>query len=55
MDSEENQKEVIRQEFTYDYEKKSLADSLAFIQEQEIEKFSGSRKCRPNVTNLAKS
>ena len=36
VESEENQKEVIRQEFTYDYEKKSLADSLAFIQKQGI-------------------
>jgi serine phosphatase RsbU (regulator of sigma subunit) len=37
LDSESNQKEIIRQGFKYDYDKKHLGDSLAFEQQQEIE------------------
>lgn len=33
----EGQKEVIRQEFKYDYEKQALADSLAFAKERELD------------------
>jgi len=35
--SEKNQKEIIRQEFKYQYDKKKLADSLVFIKQKEIE------------------
>jgi len=35
LDSKTNQKEVIRQQFKYDYDKQSLADSLSFAAEQE--------------------
>ncbi|MFN3916578.1 MAG: tetratricopeptide repeat protein [Flavobacteriales bacterium] len=34
--SEENQKEVIRQEYKYIYEKQAAADSVSFAKEQEI-------------------
>ncbi|MEX1187904.1 MAG: adenylate/guanylate cyclase domain-containing protein [Bacteroidia bacterium] len=37
IESEENQKEVIRQEFKYEYEKKSVRDSLAFEAEKAIQ------------------
>ncbi|MBL4702887.1 MAG: tetratricopeptide repeat protein, partial [Flavobacteriales bacterium] len=36
LDSEENQKEVIRQEYKYQYDKQSLADSLDFAQQHEL-------------------
>ncbi len=35
IDSDENQKEVMRQAYKYEYEKQSLADSLAHAAEQE--------------------
>jgi PAS domain S-box-containing protein len=34
---EENQREIIRQEFKYDYDKKALADSIAFASQKEIQ------------------
>jgi len=36
IDSEENQKEVIRQEYKYAYEKEALADSLVFAKKEAI-------------------
>ncbi len=36
IESEENQKEVIRQEFKYNYEKKAAIDSIANAKEKEI-------------------
>jgi serine phosphatase RsbU (regulator of sigma subunit)/Tfp pilus assembly protein PilF len=36
IDNEENQQEVIRQTYKYEYAKQHLADSLAFVQEQEL-------------------
>ncbi|MEZ4755714.1 MAG: adenylate/guanylate cyclase domain-containing protein [Flavobacteriales bacterium] len=43
MEREENQRETIRQEYKYDYEKQALADSLSFaaetaIQQEEVQK-----------------
>jgi len=35
--SEKNQKEILRQEFKYQYDKKKLADSLAFAKRKEID------------------
>jgi tetratricopeptide (TPR) repeat protein len=35
--SEENQKEVIRQKYKYDYEKQTIADSVAYVQVQKIQ------------------
>ncbi|PCJ37861.1 MAG: hypothetical protein COA99_12410 [Moraxellaceae bacterium] len=40
MNSDENQRKVIRQGFQYNYEKQSLADSLAFVQEQQVNEVS---------------
>lgn len=34
--SENNQNEIIRQEYKYDYDKQSLADSLEFVRQQQI-------------------
>lgn len=36
IDSKENQRAVIRQEYKYAYEKKAAADSVAFVKEQEV-------------------
>ncbi|MFD2564474.1 tetratricopeptide repeat protein [Aquimarina rubra] len=36
IDSQQNQREVIRQEYKSSYEKKAMADSLAFVREQLI-------------------
>lgn len=36
LQSEENQRAVIQQEYQYNYEKQFIEDSLAFIQEQEV-------------------
>lgn len=36
IDSEENQREVIRQEYKYKYEKQAIADSVAFEKEQKL-------------------
>ena len=36
IESEKNQKEVIRQEYKYEYEKQAVADSIAFAKEKEI-------------------
>lgn len=36
IDSEENQREVIRQEYKYVYEKQAIADSIAFEKEQKL-------------------
>lgn len=38
IQNEENQKEFIRQEYKYTYEKKALADSLSFETQKEIQK-----------------
>lgn len=38
IESEENQKEVIRQEYKYEYEKQAALDSLAFAKEQALAK-----------------
>jgi len=38
IESEENQREVLRQEYKYEYEKQAAADSVAFLKEQEINK-----------------
>ena len=35
--SEKNQKEVINQQLKYEYEKKSLADSLVFVNKKKID------------------
>jgi serine phosphatase RsbU (regulator of sigma subunit) len=35
--SEENQKEILRQQFKSDYDRKAVADSIAFIKEREVE------------------
>ncbi|MEZ4922177.1 MAG: tetratricopeptide repeat protein [Crocinitomicaceae bacterium] len=35
--SEENQRAVIQQEYQYNYEKQHMSDSLAFVQQQELE------------------
>lgn len=35
--SEENQDEIIRQEYKYQYTKQSLADSLGFVQQQQLD------------------
>lgn len=37
IESEKNQKEVIRQKFQYDYDKKTLADSLVYAEKQIIQ------------------
>lgn len=36
IDSEENQREVIRQEYKYVYEKQAIADNIAFEKEQKL-------------------
>jgi len=36
IESEENQRAVIRQEYKYEYEKQALADSVAFAKEQKV-------------------
>ena len=36
IESDETQREVIRQEYKYEYEKQALADSLAFAKEQAV-------------------
>jgi len=38
--SEENQKEVIRQGFKYEYDKQHLSDSLSFVQQKELDNLS---------------
>jgi len=38
LNSEENQKEVIRQEYKYEYDKQHLSDSLSFEQQHELDK-----------------
>jgi len=37
INSEENQKEIIRQEYEYEYDKQKLADSLTFVKQREID------------------
>ncbi len=37
LDSEENQKEVIRQKYKYDYEKQAIEDSVAYDQMQKVQ------------------
>jgi len=36
IESEENQREVIRQEYKYEYEKQAITDSVAFAKEQAV-------------------
>lgn len=36
IESEDNQKEVLRQQYKYEYEKKAVSDSVAFAKEKEI-------------------
>lgn len=48
IDSEQNKKEIIRQEYKYAYEKKAIADSISFagqrkIQQAELEKTNNQR------------
>ncbi|MBT3800285.1 MAG: tetratricopeptide repeat protein, partial [Bacteroidetes bacterium] len=37
INSEENQKEVIRQKYKYEYDKQAIADSVAYIQVQKVQ------------------
>ena len=37
IDSEKNQKEVIRQKYKYDYDKKAIADSVTYVQVQKVQ------------------
>ena len=37
INSEENQKEVIRQKYKYDYEKQAIADSVTYVQVQKVQ------------------
>ena len=37
INSEKNQKEVIRQKYKYDYDKKAIADSVTYIQVQKVQ------------------
>jgi len=37
IDSEENQREVIRQEYKYEYDKQALADSLVYVEQQKVQ------------------
>jgi PAS domain S-box-containing protein len=38
INSEENQREVIRQEYKYNYEKQVIADSIAYLEKQKVQK-----------------
>jgi tetratricopeptide (TPR) repeat protein len=37
IESEKNQKEVIRQKYKYDYEKQAIADSIAYVEVQKVQ------------------
>ena len=37
IDSEENQREVIRQKYKYEYEKQAVADSVAYVEGQKVQ------------------
>ena len=37
INSEENQKEVIRQKYKYDYDKKAIADSVTYVQVKKVQ------------------
>jgi len=37
LENEENQREVIRQEYEYEYQKQALADSLIFVEQQKLQ------------------
>ena len=44
LKSEENQREIIRQEYKYNYEKQALADSLEFVRQQEVQQMEFERR-----------
>ena len=48
IESEENQRELIRQEYKYEYEKMAIADSVAFAKQQELASLQLSRATSPN-------